>query len=104
MTGAALALIATLGLVIPSAVEGSALHRVQIPRLAALARDDGVSIASRITLDVDATDVERGIFRVRETIQVTRAGRLTLLFPKWVPGNHAPTARIERLAGLVMRA
>jgi predicted metalloprotease with PDZ domain len=56
-----------------------------------------------ITLAVDATDVERGIFRVHESIPLTRGGRLTLLFPKWVPGNHAPTARIERVAGLVMR-
>jgi len=58
----------------------------------------------RIRLDVDATDVARGIFRVSETVPVTGAGRLTLLFPKWVPGNHAPTARIERLAGLAIRA
>jgi predicted metalloprotease with PDZ domain len=57
-----------------------------------------------ITLDVNASDVERGIFRVSETITVTRSGRLTLLFPKWVPGNHAPTAQIERLSGLVIRA
>lgn len=57
----------------------------------------------RITLDVDASDVERGIFHVRESIPVPRAGRLTLLFPTWVPGNHAPTARIERLAGLMVR-
>src|SRR5689334_14351522 len=57
-----------------------------------------------IALDVDATDVERGIFRVTEKIPITRAGRVTLLFPTWVPGNHAPTARIDRLAGLVVRA
>ena len=57
-----------------------------------------------IKLDVDAADVERGIWRVRETIPLARPGRLTLLFPKWVPGNHAPTARIERLAGLVIHA
>jgi len=89
MNGAALVLIATLTAVIPSARnESRDLHLT----------------AAQITLDVDATDVERGIFRVRETIRVTRDGRVTLLFPKWVPGNHAPTARIERLAGLVLRA
>ena len=57
-----------------------------------------------IALDVDATDVERGIFRVTEKIPLRRAGRLTLLFPTWVPGNHAATARVDRLAGLVVRA
>lgn len=58
----------------------------------------------QIRLEVDATDVQRGIFRVSQTIPVKRSGRLTLLFPKWVPGNHAATARIERLAGLVITA
>ena len=67
-------------------------------------RPRDVPYPGAITLSVDATDVARGIFRVSETIPVARPGRLTLLFPKWVPGNHAPTARIERLAGLVVRA
>jgi predicted metalloprotease with PDZ domain len=57
-----------------------------------------------IRLDVEATDVERGIFRVSQVIPVASAGRLTLLFPKWVPGNHAATARIERMGGLIVQA
>jgi predicted metalloprotease with PDZ domain len=63
-----------------------------------------LALSAVITLHVDATDVERGIFHVRETIPVEHAGSVTLLFPTWVPGNHAPTAGIERLAGLVIRA
>jgi predicted metalloprotease with PDZ domain len=57
-----------------------------------------------IRLDVDATDVRRGIFRVRETIPVAQAGRLTLLFPKWLQGNHAPRGEIEKLSGLTVTA
>jgi len=57
-----------------------------------------------IKLDVDATDNERGIFRVKETIPVARAGKMALLYPKWLPGNHAPRGEIEKLAGLVIRA
>jgi predicted metalloprotease with PDZ domain len=57
-----------------------------------------------IELDIDATDIERGIFRVRETIPVAKAGRMALLYPKWLPGNHAPRGEIEKLAGLVIRA
>ncbi|HEX8485253.1 peptidase M61 [Sphingomonas sp.] len=57
-----------------------------------------------LTVDVDATDTERGIFRVKETVPVTRAGRMTLLFPKWLPGAHSPRGEIEKLAGLVIRA
>jgi predicted metalloprotease with PDZ domain len=56
-----------------------------------------------IHLAVDATDVTRHIFRVRETMPVA-SGALTLLYPKWVPGNHAPVSRIDSLAGLVIQA
>lgn len=57
-----------------------------------------------IELRVDATDVQRGIFRVRERIPLTKPGRLTLLYPKWLPGYHAPAGPIDKLAGLVMTA
>jgi predicted metalloprotease with PDZ domain len=57
-----------------------------------------------ITLNVDATDIERRIIRVQETIPVTGAGRMTLLYPKWLPGYHSPQAPIELLAGIVISA
>ena len=45
-------------------------------------------------LDDVLTDVRRGIFNVVETIPVTGGQTLTLLYPQWLPGNHAPrTAR-----------
>ncbi len=57
-----------------------------------------------ILLDVDATDTERGIFRVKETIPVATSGKMALLYPKWLPGKHGPRGEIEKLAGLVVRA
>jgi predicted metalloprotease with PDZ domain len=51
-----------------------------------------------ITLQVDASDLDRRIIRVRQTIPV-KSGPLTLLYPKWLPGNHAPRGPIEALAG-----
>ena len=57
-----------------------------------------------IRLDVDATDNRRGIFRVVETIPVAKAGKMVLLFPKWLPGAHSPRGEIEKLAGLVITA
>ncbi|MCD2317624.1 peptidase M61 [Sphingomonas sp. IC-11] len=57
-----------------------------------------------IALNVDATDVARGIFRVNETIPVAKAGPMTLLYPAWLPGNHAARGQIEKLAGLVIKA
>lgn len=54
-----------------------------------------------IRLDIDATDVRRGIYRVTETIPL-EAGRerITLLYPQWLPGNHAPRGPIAELAGI----
>ena len=57
-----------------------------------------------IRLEVDATDVERAIVTVRETIPLSGQRAMTLLFPTWVPGNHAPTARVGQLSGLVFNA
>jgi predicted metalloprotease with PDZ domain len=57
-----------------------------------------------ITLSVDATDNTRGIFRVSETIPVAAPGPLTLLYPKWLPGNHSNTGPISQLAGLEVSA
>lgn len=57
-----------------------------------------------LTLEVDATDVDRCIFRVRQTIPVTAAGPLALLYPKWLPGFHSPASSIELLAGLDIHA
>ncbi|MFL6591881.1 MAG: M61 family metallopeptidase [Luteimonas sp.] len=56
-----------------------------------------------ITLAVDATDLSQRIFKVRETIPVA-AGELTLLYPKWLPGNHSPSGPIDKLAGLRLTA
>jgi predicted metalloprotease with PDZ domain len=58
---------------------------------------------AEITLQVDATDVARGVFRVRERIPV-RPGRVTLLYPQWLPGNHAPRGQIDKVAGLTISA
>jgi predicted metalloprotease with PDZ domain len=49
---------------------------------------------------VDATDVARGIFRVRQVLPIPGPGHLTLLYPEWLPGYHAPASDIELLGGL----
>lgn len=64
------------------------------------ARD--VAWPGTLRLAVDATDVTRGIFRVQETIPVSAPGPLTLLYPEWLPGEHAPKGPILELAGLTI--
>lgn len=56
-----------------------------------------------IKLHVDATNVAQRIFSVRATIPAG-PGPLTLLFPEWLPGNHAPRGPIDKLAGLIVTA
>ena len=62
------------------------------------ARD--VPFPGTVQLIVDATDVTRGIFRVRERVPVTAAGDLVLLYPKWVPGGHSPRGDIKNVTGI----
>ena len=57
-----------------------------------------------IRLNVDATDIERHILGVHETIPVRAGEPMVLLYPRWLPGNHAPTGRVDKLSGLVIHA
>src|SRR5438045_9578775 len=52
-----------------------------------------------ITLSVDATEAPRKLFHARMTMPVS-PGPMTLVYPKWVPGEHGPTGPIINLAGL----
>lgn len=63
-----------------------------------------IAYPGTMTLDVDATDVARAIFRVKQVIPVAEAGPMVLLFSKWLPGKHAPRGEIEKLAGLRISA
>jgi predicted metalloprotease with PDZ domain len=55
-----------------------------------------------IVLEVDATDIDHRLLRVREALPV-RPGPLTLQFPHWIPGTHSPAGNVARLAGLRMQ-
>ncbi|HUP03114.1 MAG TPA: hypothetical protein VMU19_03945 [Bryobacteraceae bacterium] len=54
-------------------------------------------------LQVDATDAPRRLFHVRLAIPA-KPGPLTLLYPEWIPGEHAPTGPIANLVGLKFTA
>jgi predicted metalloprotease with PDZ domain len=54
-------------------------------------------------LRVDATDAPRNILHSVVTIPVA-PGPVTLVYPKWIPGNHRPTGPIQNLTGLHIRA
>jgi predicted metalloprotease with PDZ domain len=56
-----------------------------------------------IVLKVDATNTAQQIFRIHESIPA-KPGRLTLLYPQWVPGNHGPSGPLNQFAGLKLSA
>jgi predicted metalloprotease with PDZ domain len=60
-------------------------------------------LAHDITLSVDLTDAPRKIIHASETIAVG-PGPLTLVYPKWIPGEHGPTGPIDNMAGFVVNA
>jgi len=56
-----------------------------------------------VTLSVDATSAPRKIFHA--TLRIPAApGELTLYYPKWIPGEHAPDGPVVDLAGLKFSA
>jgi predicted metalloprotease with PDZ domain len=56
-----------------------------------------------VTIFVDATSAPRKIFHAKLKIPAS-AGDLTLYYPKWIPGEHAPDGPIVDLAGLKFTA
>jgi len=55
--------------------------------------------APKVTISVDASEAPRKIFHARLNIEAS-PGPLTLYYPRWIPGEHAPTGPIADLAGL----
>ncbi len=73
---------------------------VPAPLPAAIPAAQDTDYPGTIRLHVDATDTERRIFKVRQIIPVAKSGRFTLLYPEWLPGNHAPRGPVDDVAGL----
>ena len=59
--------------------------------------------AQTIKLSVDLTDAPRNIFHERLTIPA-KPGPMTLVYPKWIPGNHRPSGPITNLVGIKFSA
>jgi predicted metalloprotease with PDZ domain len=55
------------------------------------------------TLVLDARQASRGIIYARETIPA-RAGDFTIVYPKWIPGEHGPTGPLGDLAAMRVSA
>lgn len=60
-------------------------------------------LAQAVRLEVDATEAARRIFHSSLSFPV-KPGPVTLVYPKWFPGTHAPTGQIADVVGLKMKA
>jgi predicted metalloprotease with PDZ domain len=56
-----------------------------------------------VRLSVDLREATKHIFHAKLSFSVT-AGPLTLVYPKWIPGEHSPVGPIVNLTGLLFRA
>jgi predicted metalloprotease with PDZ domain len=56
-----------------------------------------------VTLALDASRAEDGIMQVHERIPVV-PGSFTIVYPKWIPGEHGPTGPLNDLAALRISA
>jgi predicted metalloprotease with PDZ domain len=56
-----------------------------------------------IRLAVDLTDAPRNIFHSSLTLPAS-PGEMTLVYPKWIPGNHRPSGPIANVTGVHFRA
>ena len=52
---------------------------------------------------VDLTDASQNLFHTAVTLPAT-PGPMTLVYPKWIPGNHRPSGPIANVAGLHIRS
>ena len=98
-----LAAIAALALVSPAIAQNSRPQPVAIADTVPEPADAPYAPGA-MTLEVDATDIERAIFNVRQNIPVAPGKRLTLLYPQWLPGKHGPRGALAELAGLKFSA
>ena len=62
-----------------------------------------LSLAQSLRLHVDLTDASRNLYHAQLNIPAN-PGALTLVFPKWIPGNHRPSGPIAALTGIRMEA
>jgi predicted metalloprotease with PDZ domain len=59
--------------------------------------------AQDLRVHVDATNIEQKLFSVEQSIKLSPdqfGKRLTVYFPKWIPGEHGPSGPLVDLSGL----
>src|ERR1700722_2250042 len=87
---------------VPFAFAASAGPTAVAP-VTAIATPKDRTYRGEIHIAVDVSDLEHRIVRVHESLSGI-SGKTVLLYPQWLPGNHAPQGPIDRFAGLRISA
>jgi predicted metalloprotease with PDZ domain len=100
-----LAAAAMAALTVPASAQLAAPPAVELSEAATAARipppADAPWPGGTIRLSIDASDVTRGVYRVTQTIPLPEGlESITLLYPKWLPGHHAPRGPIAELVDI----
>ncbi|MHB1795171.1 MAG: M61 family metallopeptidase [Acidobacteriaceae bacterium] len=81
----------------------AAFPHSSVAQAAAAAQPSQPSSATPITITVDATDAPRKMLHADLAIPV-QPGDLTLVYAKWIPGEHEASGPIGDLTGIVIQA
>ena len=76
---------------------------ILLSSLALPARQTQPEQSPTITIKADLTDAPRKLLHAELTFPA-HPGPMTFYYPKWIPGEHAPSGPIDNLAGLVFSA
>ncbi|MBV8342759.1 MAG: M61 family peptidase, partial [Gammaproteobacteria bacterium] len=70
---------------------------------AGTANATSAATAADLSVRVDAREVARRHLHTDLSL-AAKAGPLTLVFPKWIPGEHSPSGPLDSIIGLTIRA
>ena len=102
MGAATAALLA--GVLMSGPARAAVVQPMPTPLPEAIPQPRDVAYPAPLEVAVDATDLTHGIFSVREIVPLAGPGPVVLTYPRWLPGNHAPSGPIDKLAGLEITA
>jgi predicted metalloprotease with PDZ domain len=79
------------------------MTRTQCAALAVMLLTCAPVLGADLTVRIDARDVIRRHLQTHETLAV-KPGPLVLVYPKWIPAEHAPAGPLDSIIGLEIKA
>src|ERR1700739_3318402 len=77
--------------------------RIRCAALGALLLACFPAFGADLTVRIDARDVPRRHLQTHETLAV-KPGPLVLVYPKWIPAEHAPAGPLDSIIGMNITA